>query len=190
MTVTTLDTWRTARLRLERMLPSDLDDLGRMNRDPVLMAMLGGPRTEAATREYLVHQLEHWEAHHFGMWMVHDAASGAFVGRAGMHHAVIDGCPETELAYALVPAAWGNGFATELAGACARAAFEVLGRRDLVAFTLSGNLASRRVMEKTGFRYERGFTHRGHPHVLYRLTAASWHAAASAAAPLAAPAVG
>ena len=39
----------------------------------------------------------------------------------------------------------------------------------VVSFTLPGNLASRRVMEKLGFRFERETTYAGLPHVLYRL---------------------
>ena len=47
---------------------------------------------------------------------------------------------------------------------------------------LSTNAASRRVVEKAGFRYERQVTHAGGPHLLYRLTAPAWHAAPRAPA--------
>ena len=46
-------------------------------------------------------------------------------------------------------------------------AFNDLGLREIVAFTLPDNLASRRVMEKAGFVYDREVTHVGLPHVLY-----------------------
>ena len=39
---------------------------------------------------------------------------------------------------------------------------------ELVAFTLPDNLGSRRVMEKSGFVYERDIVHVGLAHVLYR----------------------
>ena len=39
---------------------------------------------------------------------------------------------------------------------------------ELVSFTQTTNVASRRVMEKAGFRYERDFTYASTPHVLYR----------------------
>ncbi len=41
---------------------------------------------------------------------------------------------------------------------------------DLVCFTRTDNIASRRVMEKAGFRYERDFERAGLPHALYRMT--------------------
>jgi RimJ/RimL family protein N-acetyltransferase len=50
-------------------------------------------------------------------------------------------------------------------------AFEDLGLIDVVCFTLPANRASRRVMEKAGFEYERDVVHAGSPHVLYRITA-------------------
>ena len=48
---------------------------------------------------------------------------------------------------------------------------------EIVCFTWTENRASQNVMKKCGFVYERGFVHADLPHVLYRLTAADWHAA-------------
>jgi RimJ/RimL family protein N-acetyltransferase len=67
-----------------------------------------------------------------------------------------------------VPKRWGQGLATELAHAAVDVAAEPLHLREIVAFTLPDNLASRRVMEKAGFTYERNVIHVGLPHVLYR----------------------
>jgi RimJ/RimL family protein N-acetyltransferase len=74
-----------------------------------------------------------------------------------------------EVAYALLPEFWGRGLATELARESVRTAFEVLGLDDVVCFALPTNRASRRVMEKVGFRYERDVVYHGLPHVFYRL---------------------
>ena len=41
------------------------------------------------------------------------------------------------------------------ARACVRVGFDVLGREDLVAYTLPTNWRSRRVMERLGFVFER-----------------------------------
>jgi hypothetical protein len=71
--------------------------------------------------------------------------------------------------YGLAAAFWGQGLATELARKSVWVGFETLGLSELVCFTLPTNGRSRRVMEKSGFRYERAFEHAGLPHVLYRL---------------------
>ena len=48
-------------------------------------------------------------------------------------------------------------------------AFEDLDLEEVVAFTLPDNIASRRVMEKAGFAYDRDIQRAGLPHVLYRI---------------------
>lgn len=164
-----LDTVRTERLVLQRVVHADLADLRRMHRDPEVMATLGGVRSDAVTQDVLDQLMAHWAEHGFGYWMARDATSGAFVGRGGLREVVIGGGPEMEIGYALMPAYWGRGLASELARACVRIGFEVLGRDDLVAFTLPTNARSRRVMQGVGFTFERDVIWAGMPHVLYRL---------------------
>ena len=167
----TLAELRTARLVLRRMVEADLDDLVRFHADPRVMGTLGGTRDARRTADDLTRNLEHWERHGFGYWTAVDAASGAFAGRGGLRRIEIGGAPEVELGYGLLPAYWGSGLATELACAGVRAAFDLVGLQDLICFSLPGNAASRRVMEKAGFTYERDVVYAGLDHVLYRLWA-------------------
>jgi len=81
----------------------------------------------------------------------------------------IEGAAEVELGYAVIAEFWGRRRATEMAQAVLDAGFGPLALADVVAFTLPTNLASRRVMQHTGFLYERDIVHAGLPHVLYRL---------------------
>ncbi len=83
----------------------------------------------------------------------------------------IEGTREVEVAYAVVADRWGQEFATEMAEAAVDVALRILKLTSVVAFTLPSNKASRRVMEKIGFSYEREFVYADLPHVLYRLTA-------------------
>ena len=71
-----------------------------------------------------------------------------------------------EVGYGLVRAVWGQGLATELARESVHVGFALLHRPELVSFTLPTNAASRRVMEKAGFHYERDIIHADLPHVL------------------------
>jgi RimJ/RimL family protein N-acetyltransferase len=100
---------------------------------------------------------------------VRDEAAGRFasVGRGGLRHVILHGRPEVEINYALMPSCWGQGLATEIATASVELSGR-LGISSLVAFTLSDNRGSRRVMEKLGFGHERDIVYRGIPHVLYR----------------------
>jgi RimJ/RimL family protein N-acetyltransferase len=163
-------------LGTERLLASPLraDDfavLCELHRDPAVMATLGGVRTDETTRAYLAENLAHWDEHGFGLWIFRERATGAFVGRGGLRHVMLEGQSEVEVTYALAREAWGKGFATEIARAAVDVAFRRLGLQDLVAFAIPENTASRRVMEKVGFRYERDIEHQGERHVLYRIRA-------------------
>ena len=149
-----------------------------MQADPQTMATLGGVRDAATSRRMLEEWIAHWDAHGFGLWLARDAATNEFAGRGGLKHTVVGGRPEIEVAYGFLPSFWGRGLATELAEASVRAGFEDLDLPDLVCFTLTTNRASQRVMQKTGFVFEREVEHAGLPHRLCRLRAADWRGVA------------
>lgn len=146
-----LDVFTTPRLLAERLTPAHLTTLRAMHADPTAMASIGGTRDEAATQQYLAANLAHWERHGFGIWALREQQTGAFVGRAGLRRTEVDGLPEVELAYALLPAAWGRGLATEAGRALQKIAASRLGLLGLVAWTRQGNRASQRVLVKLGF---------------------------------------
>ncbi len=172
-----LDEVRTARLLLTRTRIDDLDDFVRMHRDPRVMATLGGVRSAAETRGLVDRLVAHWEQYGFGWWVVRDLRTGRFAGRGGLRHVTVEGRDEVEVGYGLLPGFWGRGVATELARESVRVGFTVLQHSDLVSLTLPTNHASRRVMEKAGFRYERDVVYADLPHVLYRQSASAWRAA-------------
>lgn len=164
----------------------------------VMATLRGGKAPEdpaADAAEMLAREIAHWKEHGFGLWafflrddvphegdgsplpQIHRSAeerpageesASSFVGRAGLRRVTIEDVEEVMLSYALVAEHWGHGFATEIANAVCETAFGALGLRDLVALALPANRVSRRVMEKTGFRYEREVERHGLPHVLYR----------------------
>jgi len=124
--------------------------------------------TRADARASLVDKRDHWERHGFGLWLLRDRDTGLMVGRGGLQYTDAIGGFAVEAAWTIVPERWGEGLATELAHASVAVAFDVLALRDLIAITLPDNLASRRVMDKAGFAYDREIDHVGLTHVLYR----------------------
>jgi RimJ/RimL family protein N-acetyltransferase len=130
-----------------------------------------GAPTTGQVRAMLAADLRHWRRHGFGayLWADRADADGATIARGGLRHTRVAGEDVVEVAYALAGARWGEGLATEIARDSVRAAFDQLGLDEVVAFTLTTNAASRRVMEKAGFTYDRPVEHAGLPHVLYRL---------------------
>ena len=78
------------------------------------------------------------------------------------------------LAYAVMSDYWNQGFATKMAEASLEVGFGRLGFPEIASWTLPGNLASQRVTEKLGFRYERDFEFAGLLHWFYRLVKGEW----------------
>jgi len=174
--------FRTKRLLAQRVNERHLDQLVRFDADPEVRQWLGGVGTDEETREWLAERVEpHWEQYGYGVYALFekeaecDASGGReLVGRAGLERAAADvaeaiGEPKAvELLYAIAPAYWGRGYATEIARTLTGLALGPLDLESVVAYTLPENAASRRVMEKVGFEYERDLVHEGLPHVLYR----------------------
>jgi RimJ/RimL family protein N-acetyltransferase len=165
--------FRTARLAATPIGMSRFGELAEMNQDERVMEWLGGTAADPdETRAWIDEKVAHWRRCGFGMWVLDDAQTGAFVGRAGLQHADVQGVDEVELLYALRPEFWGRGLATEAGAELLGIAFSGASLPSVVAYTLPHNARSRRVMEKLGLAYEREFTHEDRTHVLYRVTAA------------------
>jgi ribosomal-protein-alanine N-acetyltransferase len=142
--------------------------------DPAVAATLwpgplGGPRTAAQAAEMLSADIGHWREERFGPWVFFEAGTGAFVGRGGLRRTTLAGDECVEVMYALRPDVWGQGYATEIA-CVAVAHARRLGLMDVVGFTTTANLASRRVLEKAGMRIDEDtIEHAGLSHWLGRL---------------------
>jgi [ribosomal protein S5]-alanine N-acetyltransferase len=158
---------------LERLRIEHLDEVSRLLRDP-RVAATGWPGGEPPSEYEVLVSVEdkqrHWDRFGFGMWLMRDRATGEMVGRGGLQWTFyVKDLDEVEVGWSVVPERWGEGLATELALASTDVAFGPLDLKQIVAFTMPDNVASRRVMEKSGFSYDREILHVGLPHVLYKL---------------------
>lgn len=133
------------------------------------MATLGGVKNAEQTREWLVDQAESWQRDGFGYWLLRDRVTADMVGHGGLRRTLVEDVEEVEIGYGIVPASWGRGLATELTCACVTIGFEQLRLPSIVAFTMTTNFASQRVMQKAGLIYERDIVRADLPHVLYRI---------------------
>lgn len=139
-----------------------------MHLDPEVSRYLGGVRSASETREYLDSNLAHWRDHGFGLWILRDA-TGQFAGRAGLRYVEVEGVRSLEIAYTFDRPYWGRGHATEVAAALVTIWRARRISPSLLGFASVGNLGSRRVLEKTGFSYERDAMHHGELVALYWL---------------------
>jgi RimJ/RimL family protein N-acetyltransferase len=172
----------TPRLVCERLRMEHVPEVSRLLRDPRVAQTLW-PSAEVPSEQLVIDSTadkeRHWSRYGFGMWLLRDRATGEMVGRGGLQWTYVASLNEVEAGWAIVPERWGHGLATEMARAAIGVAFGPLGLHEIVAFSLPENVASRRVMDKTGFAFDREIVHAGLRHVLYRRRAgeAAGHAA-------------
>ena len=117
----------------------------------------------------------------YAQWRVAERSTDRLAGIAGLQP--LDGGPEVEVTYALAPAAWGRGFATEAAGAALRFAFEEAGLPRVTGIAKPGNSASLEVLRKLGMRALGEAEYWGVRWEKLEITAAEWAAERAAAAP-------
>ena len=163
----------TERLEAEPLdLAAHENELAALHADLRVMATMGGETADATgSRAWIERNLRHGREDGLGIFVFRERATGGFVGRGALRRIEIGGATEVEVGYALAFEAWGQGYATEMAKALAAHA-ESHGRGPVIAYTEPTNAASRRVLEKAGFRYERDVVHHGRDQVLYRRTPA------------------
>lgn len=181
------EAFRTRRLLAQRLDARHLDQVVRLRADPEVMQWLGGVADPEDTAAWLAERVDpHWREHGYGMFALFEkqapcAADGGgreLAGYAGLVHVADDvgdalGEPgAVELCYAIIPSCWGQGYATEIGRTLTGLALTSLDLRGVVAYTTPDNAASRRVLEKLGYAYERELEHEGLPHALYRIVRA------------------
>ena len=140
----------TERLVLRRFTEADRDTVARWNADPDFTRHLAGVQTRAQSDEAFDRWARHWEEHGFGLLAVEWRETGELIGRTGpQFHRYWPADPE--VGWALDPAWWGRGIATEAGAAAVDWSFGDLGYARLVSITTEPNTASRHVMAKLGF---------------------------------------
>jgi RimJ/RimL family protein N-acetyltransferase len=145
---------KTGRLALRRFTGADVERLFVLHNDLDVMRFLNGGKP-ASRREIEREYRERFSQD--GYWAAIEKATDDFVGWFGFHPTQGRDSDEFELGYRLRRSAWGKGYATEGSRALIHKGFAELGVRRVFAETMAVNLASRRVMEKSGLRYVRTF---------------------------------
>lgn len=146
----------TDRLLLRPHRPSDFDACCALWGDAEVVRHIGGAVQESQTVWFrILRYAGMWSLLGYGMWVLEERATGAFLGEAGLLSACrglreLDGVPEA--GWVLGPEAWGRGFASEAMGAILAWADVDLAAPSIRCIIEDGNDASVRVAEKLGFR--------------------------------------
>ncbi|AVA22512.1 MULTISPECIES: GNAT family N-acetyltransferase [unclassified Rhizobium] len=160
---------RTKRLLLRMPVEADLDFVTALFARPELVAHRPDPRpdTPDASARRLSRDMDHWPHHGFGRWAVE--ADGRLIGFGGV--TVSKEFDGLNLSYHLHPDSWGHGYATELVREALAFSFNDLHAERVIGLVRSVNVASRHVLEKCGFAFEREVMLHNAPTNLFVLTA-------------------
>jgi ribosomal-protein-alanine N-acetyltransferase len=159
----------TDRLLLRAPVAEDAETLAPMYADPEVMRYVGDGQTltRLQTERSVRRMIERWEADGFGLFTTVRKEDGAVIGRVGLlvwntetwepttRAEAANGRSEVEVGYTLGRGFWGQGYATEAAGAVRDYALGKLGAERLIALIIHGNTASENVARKLGLAYER-----------------------------------
>ena len=148
----------TPRLRLDAVVPADLDAHHALLSDPGVWRHLpsGVVPDPARTAARIAQDQEHWTRVGLGYWTARlrsdlpgtTLTAGTVVGTGGC--AVRAGTEWWNLAYRFTPAAWGHGLAAELVTAALGAARAVDSQLPVIAYLLEHNAESKGRAERSG----------------------------------------
>ena len=144
------------RLILRSPQISDLDTLTEISNDPEVTRFLPSQGVAIARNKVeksLQSFIEHWQQRGYGIWVIVEAASSETIGYCGLRY--LDELQEVELLYGLARAYWGRNIMTKAATAAVSWGFEIAKLERIVAMVLPDNNASKRVIEKLDFGYEK-----------------------------------
>ena len=139
--------------------------------DPDVTRLIGGPFSPEQVKERLDNEIASMSAHGVQYWPIFLLSGGEHVGCAGLRPYRPDD-RIYELGFHLRRGHWGKGLAEEAGRGVIAFAFETLGASALFAGHHPANDASRRVLEKLGFRltHQERYPPTGLMHPSYLLT--------------------
>lgn len=170
-------------LSLRQWRDDDLEPYVAMNQDPEVMRHFPALLTREQTAAALARQRDLIAQQGWGLWALE--VEGEFAGFTGLAVPRFQAAfmPCVEVGWRLRRKFWGQGVAFRAAQQALRHGFGPLGLREIVSFTATTNLRSRRLMERLGFTHDQAddFDHPSialdHPlrrHVLYRKAVSSF----------------
>lgn len=157
----------TTRLALREVETSDAAFMLDLLNQPSWIKYIGdrGVRTLEESAEFIeTRYRKGYKENGFGLWVVElksnsdtltDARVSASVpiGICGLVKR--DTLPDPDIGFAFLPDYWGKGYAVEAADATIKYATENLGLNNLLAITTLDNESSIKLLEKTGFVFEK-----------------------------------
>jgi len=171
-----LDNQQTARLYFKKTSISDFDQWLEFFKDPSSFIHWAGQfdTPEIECRKWYDRQAERYENDEGGMNALIAKSSGKLVGYGGLLVQKVDGLPELEVAYSLLPKYRNLGFASEAAMKCRDYAFENTSIDSLISIISLTNTSSANVARKIGMQVEKQTFYKENQVNIFRLPKFDW----------------
>lgn len=156
----------TSRLLLRPFEAEDSGALFLLNSDPLVLKYTGDASfADVNEASAFIAQYDHYERFGYGRWTVLEKESRVFLGWCGLKYS--PDIKETDIGFRFHRQYWGQGFATESAGACLKYGFSELKLKRIVGRARKENFASHRVLQKIGMLSTGSFIEDGSEWLLF-----------------------
>lgn len=169
----------TERLVLRGWREGDLEGFAAMMADGEVARFLTGDQRAKSRAEAwrdMALFVGHWALRGYGLFVVEEKATGAFVGRVGAWQ------PENwvgfELGWGLARAHWGKGYAREAACAAGDWIFANFPVERIVSLIHAQNVRSQKLAQRLGMQLSDSTIHAGMPHDIWAIARADWTSSA------------
>ncbi|SDB63368.1 Protein N-acetyltransferase, RimJ/RimL family [Flavobacteriaceae bacterium MAR_2010_188] len=146
----------TERLVLRKFLPSDAENMFRLDTDKEVHRYLGNRMNTSIddARKNIDYIIQQYNENGIGRWAAIEKSSGKFIGWSGLKlntELEMNGYNDFyDIGYRFLPEFWGKGYATESSKATLDYGFNVLNLDTIYGITHINNEASHKVLLKIG----------------------------------------
>lgn len=161
------DILETERICVRESTISDVEEFYRIYRDPAITRYMEDlfPEKEAEQAYMKAYIDQIYGFYGYGLWTVVQKDSGRVIGRAGL--SVREGYELVELGFVIETACQGQGYGYEACAAILEYARQELSFEKVQALVKEENQASKGLLEKLGFRFEKKVTEKNGEYELY-----------------------
>lgn len=166
-----LDGEETVRLAFRRIRESDFTDWLKFFEDPQTSMHWVEEKVDPmiACQEWYKKQLWRYENNKGGMNALVEKSSGKLIGHCGLLVQIVDGIPELEIGYSLLPDFWNRGYAFEAASHCRDFAFKNDFSKSLISIISLTNGPSQKVALKNRMTIEKETNYNGNKVYIFRV---------------------
>jgi len=146
----------TERLRLRQFVPADAPFILELLNEPSFIQNIGdrNVRTLSDAERYIeTGPLTSYARNGFGLYLVQRKEANESIGMCGLIKR--EALDDVDVGYAFLPRYWSKGYALESVMAVMEYAKNIVRLKRLVAIVDPNNQGSIRVLEKSGFRFEK-----------------------------------